>query len=337
MRFILLFVVVFSFGFSHAQKSDTLVLNNGDRITGEIKELSLGYLKYSTDDAGTLQVKWIRIAFLESKNQFDISTSKGNRYFGALGRGDSAGYVKILSYTDTVQLPLSALVEITRIRKSFLDRLDGQITAGFSFTKANSTLQLNGGLNLNYRAINSYQAIDYSVIFNSADGQDENQRQDASYTFNWLFADQWYTISVGGFQQNIQLGLQSRAFAAQGIGHIILHDNNNLFLAGIATTINQELNIEGNTQINSEGVIQMSYERFKIVGKSFNLATDISYYPSWNVTGRYRIDYNLQLLWEMIGDLKWNTTFKYSYDRKPVSETGLQEDYSIVLGLSYSL
>lgn len=337
MRILILLALFFSVGMGYAQKSDTLILNNGDRITGEIKELSLGYLSYGTDDAGTIKVKWIRIAFLESKNQFDITTENGVRHFGSLGRGDSAGYVKILSYTDTLQVPMTELVEISRIKNSFWNRIDGQITAGFSFTRANRNTQLNGGLNLNYRNVNTNHSASYSIIFNSANGQDENQRQDASYTFNWLFADNWYTISVAGFQQNIQLGLQARTFAALGFGHVIMHDNNNLFLGGVAATINEEQDLEGKGRLNSEGVLQVSYERFKVIGNSFNLATDISYYPSLTTTGRHRVDYNLQLLWEIIGDLKWNVTFKYSSDTKPASEDALKEDYSIVLGLSYSL
>jgi hypothetical protein len=81
----------------------------------------------------------------------------------------------------------------------------------------------------------------------------------------------------------------------------------------------------------------MSYERFKVIGNSFNLNTGFSYYPSFTEANRNRVDYNLQLLWEIVNDFKWNATFKYSFDSKPISEDAVKEDYSIILGLTYSL
>jgi hypothetical protein len=40
-----------------AQKTDVVVIANGDVITGEIKGLSRGKLDYNTDDAGRLSIK----------------------------------------------------------------------------------------------------------------------------------------------------------------------------------------------------------------------------------------------------------------------------------------
>ena len=320
-----------------AAKSDTLIMLNGDKITGEIKSLELGYLTYKTDDVGTLTVKWVRVGFLESKNQFDITMNDGERFYGSIAKADSSQTLRIVTYTDTIDVPMIDVVEINRIKKTFWNRLNGQFTAGLSYTRANSNLQLNGGGDLSYRALNSSQSVSYSIIFTSAEGQDENQRQDAIYSFNWFFTDQWYSIAVAGFQQNLQLGLESRTFGALGVGHVIIHDNENVFLGGVAATLNNETSTEGEGQINNEGVVQLSYERFKVIGNSFNLNTGIAYYPSFTVDNRYRVDYNLQLLWEIIGDLKWNATFKYSYDSKPISESAIEEDYSIILGLSYSL
>jgi len=320
-----------------AAKSDTLIMLNGDRITGEIKKLELGYLTYKTDDVGTLTVKWVRVAHVESNNQFDITMYDGERHYGSIAKSDSAQMMRIVTYTDTIDVPMIEVVEINQIKKTFWNRLNGQVTAGLSYTRANSNLQLNAGGDLSYRAVNSSQSVSYSIIFTSAEGQDDNQRQDANYSFNWFFTDQWYSIAVGGFQQNLQLGLESRTFAALGVGHVIIHDNENLFLGGIGATLNNETSTDGEGQINNEGVVQLSYERFKIIGNSFNLNTGIAYYPSFTVENRDRVDYNLQLLWEIIGDLKWNATFKYSYDSKPISESAIEEDYSIILGLSYSL
>ena len=41
-----------------AQKDDTIRLDNGDRITGEIKKIDHGILEFKTDDIGTLNIEW---------------------------------------------------------------------------------------------------------------------------------------------------------------------------------------------------------------------------------------------------------------------------------------
>ena len=47
-----------------AQKTDTLLLNNGDRIIGEVTVLENGLLEYKTDNVGTINVKWDRVVRL---------------------------------------------------------------------------------------------------------------------------------------------------------------------------------------------------------------------------------------------------------------------------------
>jgi len=56
---------------------------NGDIITGEIKELTLGILQYKTDDMGTVSVKWERVRKIQSTNFFEVETTKGLIYFGS--------------------------------------------------------------------------------------------------------------------------------------------------------------------------------------------------------------------------------------------------------------
>jgi hypothetical protein len=72
---------------AHAQKTDVVKLANGDRITGEVKSLTKGQLKFSTDDAGTNYLEWDKVVSLEAARQFDVTISDGRRYFGSLEEG----------------------------------------------------------------------------------------------------------------------------------------------------------------------------------------------------------------------------------------------------------
>ena len=59
-----------------------MVLLNGDRITGEVKELAYGQLKFSTDDMGTLYIEWSKIASLTTAQQLQVELADGRRVFG---------------------------------------------------------------------------------------------------------------------------------------------------------------------------------------------------------------------------------------------------------------
>ena len=67
-----------------AQKTDIVVLNNGDRITGEIKGLSLGQLTYSTHAASTIYLEWPKIQSVKSDKTFEIELEDGRKLVGSV-------------------------------------------------------------------------------------------------------------------------------------------------------------------------------------------------------------------------------------------------------------
>ena len=74
-----------------AQKTDVVTLQNGDRITGEIKRLDRGRLEYSTDDMGTLNIEWEEIDVLTSGLTYEVELGSGERFFGTFPPGAPAG------------------------------------------------------------------------------------------------------------------------------------------------------------------------------------------------------------------------------------------------------
>ena len=90
----------------HAQKVDTVVIRNGDRIVGEIKSLDRGALTYKTDDVGTLTIKWDKIARIVSPRYFEVEDNLGRRYYGNLQPAREYGrmVVAVTSFVDTLEL-----------------------------------------------------------------------------------------------------------------------------------------------------------------------------------------------------------------------------------------
>ena len=76
-------------------KTDTVYLQNGDRITGEIKRFEYGILFFKTDAMGTLKIEFNDIRTFYSNEQYTIQIANGLRFFGSIDTSATNGYVVI--------------------------------------------------------------------------------------------------------------------------------------------------------------------------------------------------------------------------------------------------
>src|SRR5579864_1737573 len=72
-------------------KTDVLVMKNGDRMTCEVKGLNGGVLFVSFDYIdGTASVDWSKVARLESDQLFLVKTGDGSIYKGRLRSAETS-------------------------------------------------------------------------------------------------------------------------------------------------------------------------------------------------------------------------------------------------------
>lgn len=133
------------------EKTDVLVMRNGERMTCEIKGLSAGvrYVSFAYID-GTASVDWSMVARVESSQLFVVKTESGTVYTGTLESADTAAGrpVKIR----VIQTPeKGAVVERSQIVKmvgtsdKFWERFNGAISAGVIYSKGNQSTQYTFG------------------------------------------------------------------------------------------------------------------------------------------------------------------------------------------------
>ena len=119
-------------------KTDVVVLVNGDSVTGEVKSLEFGVMRYGTDSMGTVSVDWADVVALTTKQTLQIEVTDGRRYFGALGVAGSLSQIRVTGEDSSYTLEISDVVRITPIdaEEGFLQRMEGSVTFGFNTQKA---------------------------------------------------------------------------------------------------------------------------------------------------------------------------------------------------------
>ncbi|HEY2467754.1 MAG TPA: hypothetical protein VGI45_07920, partial [Terracidiphilus sp.] len=111
-------------------KTDVLVMRNGDRITCEVKGLDAGVLYVSIDYVdGTTSVDWSKVARLESKQFFVVKTEDGSVYTGELRTEETGAnrpvQIKILMAEQEEVVNRSQVIRMVGTSDKFWERFNG--------------------------------------------------------------------------------------------------------------------------------------------------------------------------------------------------------------------
>src|SRR5271154_6350136 len=112
-------------------KTDVLVMKNGDSMTCEIKGLDSGVLYVSFDYIdGTASVDWTKVARLESTQLFVVKTEDGSVYTGALRTAETGGgrpaQIQVLEPPEQVHtMERSQVVRMVATSEKVWERFNG--------------------------------------------------------------------------------------------------------------------------------------------------------------------------------------------------------------------
>lgn len=208
-----------------ADKTDIVIFSNGDRLTGEVRSLGRGILRFNTDATGTISIEWDDVAFLRSEQNIQVETEEGIRHLGALSIAAEAGLVVVETSSGTVELDSERVVNMTPIEGSRIDRLDVDVTAGYNFTKASEVRQFVVGVDADYRTELRRLGLRYSATSSNSEDNDASQRQTLELDYTRFRANLWLTSGVLRFVSNDELGLNLRTSIGAGGGRILLQTN----------------------------------------------------------------------------------------------------------------
>ena len=320
-----------------AEKTDIVVLVNGNAVTGEVKSLDFGSLKFSTDSMGTVQIDWEDIVAINSTQSLQVETVDGSRYFGGMQPGDEQYNIRILTESGPVPLAMRRVVRIVPIEtdESLLERIDGSFSFGFNTQKGSEVTTLNLALEANYRTLSYLAGLTVNTAITDQPSEETSARQSVGLSYQRFRNNRWFTGWFTTWEKNDELGINSRLLGGGGLGRYVVQTNKNqlALTAGLVAT-HESFVGEAESTTNAEGWLQLKYLHRNLNPESF-IGFTTNVYPLLGDLSSYRAESDLTFRREFIDDLFFDLTVYRSYVSDP-TEGAASMDYGVTTSLGYS-
>ena len=345
LRNTFLFTVILAvFPVSAREKSDVIVMKNGDRITCEVKSLSSNTLYISVDYIlNTLSLDWTEVDRIDSKQLFLVKTQDGTVYTGALSTpATPAGHPLQIEIVESpekkVTLERAQVVTADETSEDIRQRLNGQVGFGFTYTKGNETSQYNLNSSIGYVEERWSAGASYNSNLSSSSGTSVATRNQISLqAMRLLRRNNWYVTGLTNFLQSSVQGIQMQDTFGGGIGRNIVNTGSSFITAygGFAWQQNnyQQSVIPAQTQHVTAALIGTQVKLFRFNKTTLTVSANLL--PALSEAGRVQFNLNTSYYVKLWGKLNWNFTLYGNWDNRPPPGF-VGSDYGASSGLSVS-
>jgi hypothetical protein len=219
---------------------------------------------------------------------------------------------------------------------SFWNRINGNLSVGFTYTKASDTAVGSVNLVSYYRST----AIDGTLNFNSntTKTSENGTSYRAQLTSTLIFVRQSANFwgLVGSLERDQELGINARLTGGAVLGRRFLQ-REATEVTGVAGLVVSQESITGSAEQETslEAVLGGVWRVFKLTDPETSLTLGISIYPSLTESGRWRSSGNLNLTHKIAGDFTLGLSGYVSTDSRPPDPTAQKSDYGLTFNLGY--
>jgi hypothetical protein len=319
-----------------AQKTDVIVLFNGDRVTCEIRSYSAGRLSVKTDIASDISVKWNKIVSIASSKEFEIETTDGLVHYGTLAPSDPPGQLRVVSEAETEDLDFLSVVRISPMYESFWRRWQGSVDLGFNYTQSNQFVQFTLNGSADFRRPSFELAVNLSVFFTSQADVPSNQRASFLTQYEKFLTDRWLLVGIGAIDRNIQLGLDWRYSLGAGYGRDLIETNRTRLTAVAGLLGMHEEPVSGTSTNDLAAILAAQFSSFTYDFPKVTIGASLAVIPYLTEGGRVRLNFNGSIKREIARDFYLTLSIFDDFDNRDPSTGQVKNDWGPVLSIGYS-
>lgn len=337
ITFILSFIVCCFCIRSFCQTSDSITLYKGETLIGSVQSSSLGSISIDDIDLKMLNIKLYKIKKLVIQERFKIETIEKKVYYGTMRTSEKEGWVDIhLDNGDIVPILITRIYQLTSLDTDILKRINGNISAGLSFTKSSQIGQINFSAIVQFATkLFNYQ-LSLSTIGSIDSGKYSRDNENAFLINAYELTPNWFVSGAAQYQRNLELSISRRYLFMLGIGNKLIIRNNMRLLATTGITFSQEKSIEGvSSGLQYEIPIMFQFNFYQFRNPDIQISSTQTVYFALAQDGRIRYDGSTNFSWQLIRYFYLNLSPYTNFDSHPPAGSNSNFDYGIVFGLSY--
>ena len=318
-------------------KTDVVILRNGDRISGDIVSLEYGILTLKTDNMSTLSIEWPVVRSVTSKFAFSIERKDGSLNAGVITTSSDGAELLVESDQGSVRIPMGQIERISRFSPRFWDRIDGGLSVGFSYTKSSAIQVSNVNFNANYRSTTESGSLAFSSNTTKDSSGSTTNRELLTGGIQFLRQSRNFWGLLGSLERDQSLGIDGRLVGGAAVGRRFLQTTYTE-LTGIAGIVGTQEWIvdESEPRASVEAVVGGSWQVFKFIEPKTRLNLSLYLFPSLTESGRYRSTGDLSLTHKFPHDITVGLTGYLSYDNQPPEPGAEKSDYGINFNLGWT-
>lgn len=315
--------------------ADTVVLTNGDTLTGTLTRMEDETLILESELLETVRIPWSAVDSFASDRQFLVLTDEGERLAGTLVRRGDELTVGIEG-ADIVELPAESVARVVpgKVRKGpfrLLGPAEGIVDYGYSLARGNqSQMQSSLGGRATYRS----DAYEVSGRLDSLLARQDGARAQSRHSLGFRVDRYWnartFSYGLSDFERNERRNLDLRTQLGGGFGRRLRRSKTtNLLVLGGFAYVHERFRHAGN-RVTGEGSFGVEWETrlFDFI----ELVTEFSMHPNLGDRGRVRLEYDSTLHVPVWGRVTYSLRLFDRFDSRPAARTR-KNDYGISSGL----
>ncbi|NOX84394.1 MAG: DUF481 domain-containing protein [Chlorobi bacterium] len=336
----ILFLIIALFGAVPVfSQNDSLILNNGNIIVGELKDMDRGVAVFETPYSDQdFKIEWDGIKEIYTNTSYLITTSDGTRYNGTI-RSIGNNRVKInFDKGGSTDVVFMDIVYLKSVDKGFWNKINAFVDVGFDLTKANNVMTFSTRMGIDYIAPRWLLGLRFNTNITSQTEGPNTNRTDGALTYQYFLPKSIYIPVSINYLKSSELNLNSRWTGLFGVGYYFFHTNRMYWGADIGGSFNTENYAQPDSIPNYfvknsfEGYIGTDLNLFDI--GDISLSTAARAYPSFTEAGRWRFDFNLDTKYDLPLEFYIKLGCSLNYDTNPVPG-GSDLDYVIYTGFGW--
>ena len=343
--------------FACSTLADTLVLKNGDHLTGTIESSDAKVITFKTDYAGEIKVQWSAVKetatekplYVVKKDQTTVNGNVTSEDANVVVHTANEGNVSVpLGDVTIIRSPEQQQTYENSLHPSLFEAWKGAANFGFALARGNSdTTNLALGFNADRKTLSDEIKVYASSIY-STSGIPVGGTVTASEILGGIRFDKninpkFFAFVSGDFAHNALQSLNIQEIYGGGLGwHAINHPNTTLdVLAGLNYT---HESYSGATATSASASVNRNLPAITVgedfarkLGGTTSFTEHFYFYPDLSDTSQYRFSLDAGLVTQINKWLGWQATVSDRFITNPPILGTKSNDVVLTTGINLAI